>query len=54
MIIYSGSKADFMTEVVDDTIAYTIRDSILDKMHRKTGEAEFRSWVTPSSTCTKF
>lgn len=45
MIIYSGSKADFMTEVVDDTIAYTIRDSILDKMHRKTGEAEFRSWV---------
>lgn len=45
MIIYSGSKSDFMTEVVDDTIAYTIRDNILDKMHRKTGEAEFRSWV---------
>lgn len=45
MIIYSGNKADFMTEVVEDTIAYSIRDNILEKMHRKTGEAEFRSWV---------
>ena len=45
MIIYSGSKADFMTEVEEDTIAYSIRDNILEKMHRKTGEAEFRSWI---------
>ena len=45
MIIYSGSKVDFMSEVEDDTIAYTIRDSILAKMRRKTGEAEFRSWI---------
>ena len=45
MIIYSGSKTDFMTEVENDTIAYSIRDNILEKMHRKTGEAEFRSWV---------
>ena len=45
MIIYSGSKADFMNEVVEDTIAYSIRDNIQEKMHRKTGEAEFRSWV---------
>lgn len=45
MIIYSGSKKDFMTEVEEDTIAYNIRDSILAKMHRKTNDAEFRSWV---------
>lgn len=45
MIIYSGSKKDFMTEVEEDTIAYSIRDSILAKMHRKTNDAEFRSWV---------
>lgn len=45
MIIYSGSKADFMEEVVEDTIAYSIRDNILKKMHRKTGDAEFRSWI---------
>lgn len=45
MIIYSGSKADFMVQVEEDAIAYTIRDNILEKMHRKTGDAEFRSWV---------
>lgn len=45
MIIYSGSKVDFMVQVEEDTIAYTIRDNILEKMHRKTPDAEFRSWV---------
>lgn len=45
MIICSGSKADFMVQVEEDTIAYTIRDNILEKMHRKTPDAEFRSWV---------
>lgn len=45
MIIYSGSKADFMVQDEEDTIAYTIRDNILEKMHRKTPDAEFRSWV---------
>lgn len=45
MIIYSGSKSDFMTEVEKDTIAYSIRDSVFTKMHRTTGDAEFRSWV---------
>lgn len=45
MIIYSGNKADFMSEVEEDTIAYTVRDAILEKMHRTTGDAEFRSWV---------
>ena len=34
-----------MTEVLEDTIAYSIRDNIRKKMNRKTGEAEFRSWV---------
>lgn len=45
MIIYSGKKDDFMTEVEENTIAYSIRDKILEKMHRQTGDAEFRSWV---------
>ena len=45
MIIYSGSKSDFMTEVEEDSIAYSIRDSILKKMHHNTSDAEFRSWV---------
>lgn len=34
-----------MTEVLEGTIAYSIRDNIRKKMNRKTGEAEFRSWV---------
>lgn len=45
MIVYSGNKTEFMTEVLEDTIAYSIRDNIRKKMNRKTGEAEFRSWV---------
>lgn len=45
MIIYSNNKSKFMIEVEEDTIAYSIRDSILEKMHRTTGDAEFRSWV---------
>lgn len=45
MIIYSGTKDEFMTEVEEDTIAYSIRDNILKKMHRSTGSSEFRSWV---------
>ena len=45
MIIYSGNKVDFMGEVEQDTIAYSIRDNILEKMHRTTGDAEFKSWV---------
>lgn len=45
MIIYSGTKNDFMSEVEEDTIAYSVRDSILAKMHHATGDSEFRSWV---------
>lgn len=45
MIIYSGSKADFMTEVEEDTIAYSIWNNILEKMNRRTGKSEFNSWV---------
>lgn len=45
MIVYSGNKTEFMTEVLEDTIAYSIRDNIRKKMNLKTGEAEFRSWV---------
>lgn len=45
MIVYSGNKTEFMTEVLEDTIAYSIRDNNRKKMNRRTGEAEFRSWV---------
>lgn len=44
MIVYSGMKRDFMIAVDNDTIAAEIEDNIYNKMHRKTGTAEFRSW----------
>ena len=44
MIVYSGMKKDFMIAVDNDTIAAEIEDNIYNKMHRKTGTSEFRSW----------
>ncbi len=45
MIIYSGSKTDFMGEVETQRIATTIRDTIQEKMHRTTPESEYKSWT---------
>lgn len=45
MIVYSGNKRKFMKEVEEDTIAYTIRNILFEKMHRHTNNSEFRSWV---------
>lgn len=45
MIIYSSNKNTFMSDVEKDTIAYSLRDNIYEKMHRKTSDSEFRSWV---------
>ena len=44
MIVYSGTKTDFMNSVESDTIAIEIEKTILDKMGRHTGLSEFRSW----------
>ncbi|MCR5594039.1 MAG: DUF2075 domain-containing protein [Saccharofermentans sp.] len=44
MLVYSGVKSEFLQSVEDDTIANEIRETILEKMGRKTPENEFRSW----------
>jgi len=44
MIVYDGSKTDFMKGVDEDTIAFEIEDRILKKMNRKTSRSEFHSW----------
>ena len=44
MIIYSGIKSQFMEAVETASIATQIKDNIYDKMHRKTGLSEFKSW----------
>lgn len=44
MIVYSGTKTDFLTAVEEDSIAEEIEKNIYEKMHRSTGRSEFRSW----------
>ena len=44
MIIYSGIKSDFMEAIENASIATQIKDNIYNKMHRKTGLSEFKSW----------
>ncbi len=44
MLIYDGTKADFIQNVDDDCIADIIEQNIYEKMHRTTGKAEYRSW----------
>lgn len=44
MIVYSGLKSDFLTAVVEDSIAAEIEANIYNKMHRRSAQSEFRSW----------
>ena len=44
MIVYSGTKTDFLAAVEEDSIAEEIEKTIYEKMHRVTGKREFRSW----------
>jgi len=44
MIVYDGTKADFLTSVEQDTIAFEIEENIYQKMNRHTARNEFRAW----------
>ena len=44
MIVYEGIKREFTESVVNDSIAFEIRDNILRKMGRHTPNSEFNSW----------
>ena len=44
MIVYDGTKVDFLRSVELDTIAYEIEENIYSKMNRHTAKNEFRSW----------
>ena len=44
MLVYSGIKKDFLKSVECGTLADEIRQTIFEKMGRKTPESEFRSW----------
>ena len=44
MIVYDGTKNDFLKSVESDAIAIEIENSILEKLHKHTPKNEFRSW----------
>ncbi len=45
MLVYSGTKSDFMMSVDNDTIADEINDLIYKKMKRHTQKNEYNSWL---------
>lgn len=44
MIIYDGTKKEFLNSVENDTIAVEIENHIYTKMHKRTAKNEFRAW----------
>ena len=44
MLVYDGTKTDFLRSVEQDTIAYEIEENIYQKMNRRTARNEFRAW----------
>lgn len=44
MLVYDGTKTDFLRSVEKDTIAVEIENNIYEKMNRRAGRSEFRAW----------
>ena len=44
MLVYDGTKTDFLKSVEQDTIAFEIEENIYLKMNRHTARNEFRAW----------
>lgn len=44
MIVYEGTKEDFLKSVEADTIALEIEETIYERTSRRTARSEFRSW----------
>ena len=44
MLVYDGTKTDFLRSVEQDTIALEIEQNIYEKMNRHTARNEFRAW----------
>lgn len=49
MIIYDGTKQDYLRRVDDDTLADYLSEQIKKKLNRTTGKSEYRSWVNSSN-----
>ena len=45
MLVYNGTKDDFMAKTSNETIAKEIKQNILKKLGRRTTDSEFHSWI---------
>lgn len=45
MLVYQGSKEQFVEDVLSDDIADIIKQKLSEKMHRSTPAAEYNSWA---------
>ena len=45
MLVYEGTKKDFMDSTYNETIADEIKQNILKKLGRHTPDSEFHSWI---------
>ncbi|MEB0301560.1 DUF2075 domain-containing protein [Mucilaginibacter sp. 5C4] len=44
MIVYKKSKGEFLTDIEDFIIEDIVRENVHNKLHRKVGDSEYRSW----------
>ena len=44
MLVYNGTKSDFMLSVEKETIAYEIESKLIEVMNKHAAKNEFRSW----------
>ena len=44
VLVYNGTKNDFMSSVENDTIAYEIEEKLIESMNRHSARNEFMSW----------
>lgn len=49
MIIYDGTKQDYLEKVNNDELADLLKKQIKEKFHRTTSPSEYRSWVNSSN-----
>ena len=48
MIVYQKTKAEFINDVIDDSLTDKVFEAVKAKLGRKTGESEVNSWRNPS------
>ena len=48
MIVYQKTKAEFINDVIDDSLTDKVFEAVKAELGRKTGESEVNSWRNSS------